>query len=104
MDEKKKNKENMGIYLTKGKKEDMIDAEIALARFTAAHNISLKVIPHLVRTLKKCFQDSPTCQLMGSLSASRMSYGLKRGLGKTEIDSTSKDLSFHHLVCSWMEA
>ena len=43
MDEKKKNKENMGIYLTKGKKEDMIDAEIALARFTAAHNISLKV-------------------------------------------------------------
>ena len=93
MNEMKNRKEKMGIYLTKGKKENTVDAEIALARFAAAHNISLKVIPHLVKTLKKCFQDSPTCQMMGSLSASRMSYGLRRGLGKTEIDSTLKDLT-----------
>ena len=40
-----------------------------------------------------CFPDSPICQNMGDLSASRLSYGLINGLGKMELDSTKSDLT-----------
>merc|ERR1712106_1256251 len=40
-----------------------------------------------------CFPDSPICQNMGDLSASRLRYGLTNGLAKTELDSTKSDLN-----------
>ena len=72
----------------------VIDAEIAIARFAAAHNLSLKTtVPHLVKVMKNSFPDSPICQEMKSLSASRLAYGLKEGLGKTELEATNQDLT-----------
>ena len=87
-------KEPLGIYCEKSCSNESVRAEIAIARFAAAHNISFKkTVPHLMKTIKMCFPDSPICQNMGDLSASRLRYGLTNGLAKTELDSTKSDLN-----------
>ena len=74
--------------------DDSLDAEIAIARFAVAHNMSLyKAVPHLVKLMKRSFPDSKICQGMGALSASRIAYGITEGLGRTELESTVKDIS-----------
>ena len=85
--------DNIGKYVEKKREDSVIDAEIKLAKFAGIHNVSLKTtLPHLVKLLKAIFPDSPICQEMSSLSASRLYYGLKEGIGNTEIDLTVKDL------------
>ena len=89
-----KKNEDMGKYIEKGVDTQVTDAEISLARWAAVHTISLRsTVPHLVKTLKNCFPDSKICQDMGNMSASRMSYGLTNGLGKTEQEETIEDLN-----------
>ena len=89
----KRSNENIGIYMERSKSQEIIDAELGIVKLAAVHHLSFKkTIPHLVKTLKKIFPDSKICQSMGSLSSSRLSYGLRNGLGKTEEDSTCKDL------------
>jgi hypothetical protein len=89
-----KKNENMGKYIEKSFETQVTDGEISLARWAAVHTISLKsTIPHLVKTLKNCFPDSKICQDMGNMSASRMSYGLTNGLGKTEQELTNEELN-----------
>ena len=64
---------NLGKYVEKRRVDCVIDAEIAIARFAAAHNLSLKTtVPHLVKVMKNSFPDSPICQELKSLSASRL--------------------------------
>ena len=43
--------------------------------------------------MKRSFPDSKICQGMGALSASRIAYGITEGLGRTELESTVKDIS-----------
>ena len=83
---------NIGTYMEKNTSNSVEDAEIGIVRFVAVHGISFDVVPHLVKLLKKIFQDSPTCQAMGGLSRSRVRYGLIGGLGKTELDQTMEDM------------
>ena len=84
---------NMGIYVEKKRDNCVIDAEIKLTRFAGVHNVSLRTtVPHLVKLCKSIFPDSAICQEMSSLSAGRLYYGMKEGLGKTEVRITVKDL------------
>ena len=73
---------NIGTYMEKNTSNSVEDAEIGIVRFVAVHGISFDVVPHLVKLLKKIFQDSPTCQAMGGLSRSRVRYGLIGVWGK----------------------
>ena len=85
--------DNIGKYVEKNREDSVIDAEIKLTKFAGIHNVSLKTtLPHLVKLLKAIFPDSPICQEISSLSSSRLYYGMKEGVGKTEIDLTVKDL------------
>ena len=92
--EANKQNEPMGKYIEKVIESQVTDAEVSLTRWAATHTISLRfAVPHLVKILKKSFPDSKICQEMGNLSASRLSYGLTHGLGKTELDHTNNDLN-----------
>ena len=91
--EEVKSNKDMGAYVEKNREDNVIDAEIKLTKWAGIHNISLKTtFPHLVKLLKTIFPDSPICQEMRDLNRSRLYYGMKFGLGKTEIDTTVKDL------------
>ena len=64
-----------------------------LTKFAGVHNVSLRTtVPHLVKLCKSIFPDSAICQEMSSLTAGRLYYGMKEGLGKTEVRITVKDL------------
>jgi hypothetical protein len=89
----KKSNDSIGIYVEKSKSQQVIEAELGIVKLAAVHNLSFfKTVPHLVKTMKKIFPDSPICQAMGSLSSSRLAYGLKHGVGKTEQEATCEDL------------
>lgn len=91
--EEVKSNKDMGAYVEKNREDNVIDAEIKLTKWAGIHNISLRTtLPHLVKLLKTIFPDSPICQEMSDLNRSRLYYGMKFGLGKSEIDTTVKDL------------
>ena len=84
---------NIGVYVEQNKGDKVIDAEIKLAKWAGIHNISLETtLPHLVKLLKSIFPDSPICQEMSDLNRSRLSYGIRFGLGRTEISKTVKEI------------
>ena len=91
--EETRSNKDIGVYVEKNREDNVVDAEIKLTKWAGIHNISLKTtLPHLVKLLKTVFPDSPICQEMSDLNRSRLYYGMKYGIGKTEIELTVRDI------------